>query len=383
MSSFARTVSLLIAGAWVGLLVARGRFWDPPCDRLCSPSTETALPAVHVIVPARDEAAVLPRTLPALVAQRYPGAFDITVADDGSDDGTADIVRSLGVAVCAVLPRPAGWAGKVWAMASGVADARARGATPAYWLFTDADIAHDPDALAALVATARAERRDMISQMVELRCESAWERQLIPAFVYFFAKLYPFAWVADDRRATAAAAGGCILLSEELLDAIGGLQAIAGALIDDCALAGAVKARGGRLRLELSSRTRSIRPYDGLAGIWHMVARSAYTQLQYSPLRVAATVAGMLALYIVPPAAFALGLARRDAVLARSGAAGWLLLSASFVPMLRRYRLSPLRAPALPFAALLYTAMTVDSMRRHMQGQGAAWKGRALGPKLT
>jgi hopene-associated glycosyltransferase HpnB len=379
-----RIISLLIVASWTGLLVARGRFWDPPVDRLRPPDETTTAPPVHIVIPARDEAAVLPSTLPTLFAQRYTGPLGITLADDGSSDGTAARAHWLAAeggaskrfSVTSVPPRPAGWAGKTWAMAAGVAAARGGGARPDYWLFTDADIAHDPTLVASLVATARADRRDLVSLLVQLRCTTRWERLLIPAFVFFFAKLYPFAWVADDRRACAAAAGGCVLVSDRLLQAIGGIDAIADALIDDCSLAGAVKARGGRLRLELSTRAHSVRAYDSLAPIWQMVARSAYTQLRESPLLLAGTVIGMLLLYVFPPIATLAGLVRGDRRLAITGGTAWAIMSAAYLPVLRRYYQPAVAAPCLPLAAALYTLMTIDSARLHWQGRGGAWKGR-------
>ncbi len=373
-----------MVGGWIGLVVARGRFWDPPVDRLCEADESTPAPSVHVVVPARNEAAILPSTLPTLFAQQYAGALAITLADDNSDDGTAARAHWLAAesgatkffSVTSVPPRPPGWAGKVWALTAGVAAARAAGAEPAYWLFTDADIAHAPDVVGALVATARADRRDLVSLMVQLRCETRWEQLLVPAFVFFFAKLYPFAWVADDRKRTAAAAGGCVLVADGMLRDIGGVERIADALIDDCALAAAVKGDGGRLRLELTTRSRSVRAYETLDSLWQMVARSAYTQLRYSPLLLAGTVAGMLGLYVLPPVAFVAGSIRRDGRLAASGALAWSLMSAIYVPVLRRYRLPAAAALLLPAAAALYTLMTVDSALRHWRGQGGAWKGR-------
>ncbi len=335
-------------------------------------------------MPARNEAAILPATLPSLFAQRYPGTLRVMLADDNSDDGTAArahwIATESGAAsmfaVTSVAPRPAGWAGKPWAMAAGVAAVRKSGPAPDYWLFTDADIAHDPEIVAALVATARAERRDLVSLMVALNCTSPWERLLIPAFVFFFAKLFPFAWVADDTRMTAAAAGGCVLITDDMLQHIGGIECIAGALIDDCSLAAAVKAAGGRLYLEMSSRSRSLRRYDTLESIWQMVARSAYTQLRESPFLLAGTVLGMLLLYALPPGAVAVAIARRDRTLGVSGAVTWLLMSLAYLPVLRRYGQPTRAALTLPFAAGLYTLMTIDSARRHWQGRGGAWKGR-------
>ena len=373
-----------MVGGWTGLLVARGRFWDPPVDRLRDPDESADAPAVHIVVPARNEALLIDKTLPTLFGQHYGGPLAITLADDNSTDGTAARAHWLATnygsteifSVTAVPPRPANWAGKVWALASGVAAARTSGAHPEYWLFTDADISHDPTSVASLVATARGDRRDLVSLMVQLRCESTWERLMIPAFVFFFAKLYPFAWVADDAHTTAAAAGGCLLVSDRMLRAVGGLERIADALIDDCALAAAVKAEGGRLRLELSSKARSIRAYDSLGVIWQMIARSAYTQLRYSPALLAGTVAGMILLYALPPLTTLAGAVRRDKLLGVSGALAWSIMSALYLPVLRRYRQPAAAAVLLPFAALIYSLITVDSARQHAVGQGGAWKGR-------
>jgi hopene-associated glycosyltransferase HpnB len=272
--------------------------------------------------------------------------------------------------------RPAGWSGKVWALAEGVAAARAAGARPAYWWFTDADVEHADDTLARLVATARSERRDLVSLMVELHCARPWEQLLIPAFVFFFRLLYPFAWVNDPQRSTAGAAGGCVLLDNALLGRIGGLARISGELIDDCSLAAAVAREGGTLWLGLTARSRSVRPYIGLAPIWSMVARTAYTQLRYSPWLLAGTVAGMLLLYAAPVAAVALGIARRRPLLAVAGLVAWGTMSAAYAPTVRLYRLPLWRALTLPLAAILYTAMTIDSARRHARGKGGTWKGR-------
>lgn len=337
------------------------------------------------MVPARNEADVIAATVAALAAQRYPGPFAATIVDDRSDDGTGTAARGAipaGVpfSVVAARERPAGWAGKVWAMSEGVAAARAAGARPAYWWFTDADVEHEPETLARLVATARTLDRDLVSQMVALHCETPWERLLIPAFVYFFCLLYPFAWINDDRRSTAGAAGGSMLLSADLLERIGGLDAIRDALIDDCRLAAAVKSRGGRLWLTLATRSRSVRPYGGLAPIWGMVARSAYTQLGYSPLLLAGTVAGMALLYAVPPAALAVGIATRRPLLALPGALAWATAARTYAPMVARYRAPGWLAWSLPLAGLLYTAMTVDSARRHLRREGGAWKGRTYAP---
>ncbi|HYZ17096.1 MAG TPA: glycosyltransferase [Candidatus Acidoferrum sp.] len=383
-----RAAAYVGAAAWIGLLVFRGRFWDARADRLRPPLGEGEGPAVQAVVPARNEADVVERTLSSLLAQRYPGRFEIVLVDDRSEDGTGTIAREtiarLGggerARVVEGEPRPPGWTGKVWALARGVAAARAAGSRPAYWWFSDADVEHDPQTLSSLVATALEERRALVSQMVELSCASGWERLLIPAFVFFFRMLYPFAWVNDPGRKTAGAAGGCVLLSDDALVRIGGVERIAGELIDDCSLAAAVKEAGGALWLGLSTRSRSVRPYQGLATIWSMVARTAYTQLGYSPPLLAGTVAGMFLLYIVPPAAAVGGVLARRRDLALPGTIAWIAMGLAYAPTLKLYRVPRLQAFALPLAAALYTAMTVDSARRHALGRGGTWKGRDFAP---
>jgi hopene-associated glycosyltransferase HpnB len=383
-----RAAAWIAAAAWVGLIAARGRFWDASADGLRDPAPHDAAPDVHAVVPARNESDVIAATLASLLQQHYRGGFAVTVVDDRSDDGTGAVARATvasfdagaPAAVIEAAPRREGWTGKVWALAEGVAAARARGAAPAYWWFTDADVEHADDTLARLVATARRERRDLVSLMVELHCGGAWERLLIPAFVFFFRLLYPFAWVNDPARATAGAAGGCVLLDDALLARIGGLARIKGELIDDCSLAAAVKHEGGTLWLGLTSRSQSVRPYVGLAPIWSMVARTAYTQLRYSPVLLAGTVAGMLVLYVAPVAAIALGLARRRPGLALAGLAAWGTMSAAYAPTVRLYRQPLWRALTLPLAGMLYTLMTIDSARRYAGGRGGTWKGRDFTP---
>jgi hopene-associated glycosyltransferase HpnB len=264
---------------------------------------------------------------------------------------------------------PPGWTGKLWALAEGVRTLEARPA-PDLFLFTDADIAHDAGDLSALVRVLEARGCDLVSLMVLLRCQSLAERFLVPAFVFFFAMLYPFRWVNERRRRIAAAAGGCILLRRSAYHRIGGYQAIRGALIDDCALARAVK-EGGPVFLALTRRTRSLRPYPHLADLWSMVARTAYTQLDHSPLLLAGTVLGLGLTFIAPPALVLMG---GSGVWLASGA--WAAMAIAYAPMLRFYRLSPLWAPLLPAVALVYLAATLDSARRHYRGRGGEWKGR-------
>jgi hopene-associated glycosyltransferase HpnB len=381
---------VLAAVAWVYLLVGHGGYWRTGCRLPGGPSAGPAArpahwPAVTAVVPARDEAAILPRTLPSLLAQDYPGEFCVVLVDDASSDGTGAVAAALGqgrpLRVIAGSPPPAGWAGKVWAMAQGVAGA----GECDFLLFTDADIAFAPGALTALVTAAIADDRALVSQMALLRAETGWERWIVPAFVYFFAKLYPFRRAGRPGSRTAAAAGGCMLVRRETLEAAGGLAGIAGARIDDVALARLLKRGPARARCWLGWTTQvcSLRPYPRLADLWDMVARSAYTQLRYSPAALAGTVAGLAWLYLLPPlAAVAGAVALADgagpawAAAAVAGAAAWAVMSATFLPVLRLYRLSPLRAPVLPLIALLYAVMTADSARRHHAGRGGEWKGR-------
>jgi hopene-associated glycosyltransferase HpnB len=384
--------SIVSLAGWISLARLRGDFWRAAQERLqAAPSLYDASdvrPSVVAVVPARNEAAVVERSLRSVLNQWYQGELRAVVVDDASDDGTGDLARKVAVgapreaAVINAPPRPTGWTGKLWALESGVRYARENLPEPKFWLFTDADVRHQPEALEELVSEALAERRSLVSRMVMLHCRGTWEALLIPAFVFFFCKLYPFAWVRDPVCPTAAAAGGCVLVSDEALREIGGLHTIAGALIDDCTLARAVKSRGYAISLSLTERSESIRPYESLGEIWNMVARTAYTQLGYSPLLLAGTVAGMMLLYATPPLALARGIQRRKPLQALAGGAAWALMSRLYAPMIRLYRRNPLETALLPLAALLYTGMTLDSARRRYFGHGAAWKGRSYDPSM-
>ncbi|MEV5827720.1 glycosyltransferase [Spirillospora sp. NPDC052242] len=363
---------------WAYLAAGHGGFWrtGPTAPEGAEPG---AWPDVVAVVPARDEAAVLPETLPTLLAQRYPGRFRVVLVDDGSTDGTAGTARRLAAGAAVRLDvvraaeRPDGWAGKVWAMREGL---RAAG-EPEFVLFTDADIAYAPGTVERLARDAAAgDGRDLVSRMATLGTRTPWERALVPAFVYFFALLYPFRRVARTGARTAAAAGGCMLVRRAVLERAGGLAAIRGALIDDVALGRLVKRAGGRCRLDLDRDVVSLRPYPRPGDLWDMVARSAYDQLRYSPALLAGTVLGLLLLFAVPPAAAAAGILAGDPAAAVLGAAAWTVMAGTYAPMLRHHGLSPLRAPVLPLVALAYAAMTVDSARRHRTGRGGVWKGR-------
>jgi hopene-associated glycosyltransferase HpnB len=379
------------AVVWAYLAVGHGGYWRARQWLRSARTWEPARwPDVTAVIPARNEAALLPAALPTLLGQDYPGTLTVILVDDCSSDGTAQVAGELArsvsrpgraLRVVAGAPLPAGWAGKVWAMSQGLAAAGAGGARPAYVLFTDADIAWARGALRALVSAAETDDRDLVSQMALLRTATRWERVVVPAFVYFFAQLYPFARVNSPRSRTAAAAGGCMLVRREALERSGGLAGISGARIDDVALGQVIKRQRGRCWLGLSTEVLSVRPYPRLADLWQMVARSAYIQLGYSVWLLAGTVAGLLFVYVLPPAGAIIGLGAGAATFpaalaAAAGLAGWALMSLTYLPILRLYRLSPLRAPGLPLIAVLYAAMTVDSARRHYFGGGAEWKGR-------
>ncbi|MCX5197134.1 glycosyltransferase [Streptomyces sp. NBC_00249] len=369
--------------AWLWLTLAQGMFWRT--DVRLPPRTAPAhWPSVAIVVPARDEAEVLPRSLPSLLAQDYPGEAEIVLVDDGSTDGTAATAARLaaecpGIPLTVVSPGepPPGWTGKLWALRHGIAYARhAHAVEPDYLLLTDADIAHEPDSLRELVAAATSARLDLVSQMARLRVTGFWERLVVPAFVYFFAQLYPFRRINRPAARTAAAAGGCVLLRTAAAVRADVPDSIRQAVIDDVSLARAVQATGGRIWLGLAERVDSVRPYPGLGELWRMVSRSAYAQLRHQPLLLAGTVAGLVLVYLVPPAALVAGLAAGRPAVAWAGGAAWLLMAGTYLPMLRYYGQSAVLAPLLPFTALLYLLMTVDSAVQHYRGRGAAWKGR-------
>ncbi|MER6470775.1 glycosyltransferase [Streptomyces collinus] len=373
-------ITVVSLAAWGWLLLCQGFFWRTDV-RLPDRRDPDAWPSVCVVVPARDEAAVLPASLPSLLAQDYPGRAEIFLVDDGSTDGTGELARELsrrygGLPLTVGSPGepPAGWTGKLWAVRHGIGLARAR--DPEYLLLTDADIAHAPDSLRELVAAARTGGFDVVSQMARLRVESLWERLVVPAFVYFFAQLYPFRWIGRRGSRTAAAAGGCVLLRAETAGRARIPNAIRHAVIDDVALARAVKAVGGHVWLGLADRVDSVRPYPRLGDLWRMVSRSAYAQLRHNPLLLLGTVAGLALVYLVPPVAVVAGAAAGSAATAVTGAAAWAVMAATYAPMLRYYRQPLWLAPLLPFTAFLYLLMTADSAVQHYRGRGAAWKGR-------
>ena len=374
-------VASLALGVWIYLVLFRGSFWlAREQEAQGGPMMQIAgdWPSVVAVIPARNERVALPRTLASLSAQHYPGEFSIVVVDDDSSDGTGTTAR----AIAATLDRevtvlhgealPEGWTGKVFAMHQGIAHTEKMESLPDYVLLTDADIEYPSEALRRLVARAKASGTVLTSLMVRLNCESLAERALIPAFVFFFQMLYPFAWVNQRDAKTAAAAGGCMLVDRRALARAGGIAKIRAALIDDCALARLLKAEGP-IWLGLSDDVLSLRSYRRFGDIRRMVARSAYAELDCSPVLLIATVAGMVLTYLTAPilAIFAPFPANAVAALA------WALMTLTFLPILRFYRVSPLWAAALPLIAAAYLAFTLDSAYQHWRGRGGAWKGRS------
>ncbi len=370
---------LVLAGLslaiWLYLIFARGGFWLA-AERERGAPAPSEWPEVVAVIPARDEAGIIAATLGSLLSQDYPGAFRIVLVDDESADGTAEVARASAGAsdrleIVAGKPTPPGWSGKLWAVAQGV---EAAGDRPRFLLLTDADIAYAPGALAGLVARAEAEGLVLNSLMARLACASFPERFAIPAFVFFFQMLYPFAWV-NDPDARTAAAGGCMLADREALLRAGGFEAMRGALIDDCALAALMK-RQGPIMLALTRRVVSLRAYPRFADIGAMVARSAYAQLGYSPIRLIGVVAGMTLTFLVAPLAT---LFAPDSA-ALVGLAAWIAMALAFQPMLRFYGRATTWGLALPLIAAAYLAFTVKSAYLYGRGRGGLWKGRVQAP---
>ena len=373
-------IAILVLAAWGALMALRGDFWRADQRLVEGEFQPDRWPTIAVVVPARNEADVIEEALSSITAQDYEGDIRVFLVDDRSDDDTAQLARRIsGVTVVSGRDAPPGWTGKLWAVSQGLA-AEEAGIQAEYVWLTDADIAHHPGELASLVAGAEHAGLDLNSLMVRLRIERMWDVLLIPAFVFFFQKLYPFPWVNDPARKTAAAAGGSMLVRKSALARIGGIEAISSELIDDCALAQRIKSSGGRIRLALATETRSIRAYGTLGETWRMVARTAFHQLNYSVIALLGTVIGMLFLYLSPPVLVVWALVVGELPAAVAAAAAWFAMGWAYAPTIYRYGLSPWYGLTLPIAGLLYTLMTLDSARRHWQGKGGAWKGRTYRP---
>jgi hopene-associated glycosyltransferase HpnB len=382
--SFAIILAGLALVIWIVLTFFRGAFWQLNAfdDDVAPHDSLETWPRIVAIVPARNEAETIARTVDSLTAQDYAGDFRIVIVDDHSEDATAELAlkaaRSGGagerVTILHAAPLQPGWTGKLWALQQGIAEAASF--LPDYFWFTDADIVHAPDTGRRLVARAKNRRLDLASLMVFLQANTFSERLLIPAFLYFFLKLYPPKWIADPRSHTAGAAGGCILLRRDALDRIGGIAAIRDEVIDDCALARAVKRSGGNIWMGLTRRSISLRAYATFGEIRDLIARTAFTQLTYSVLLLLGTVAGMLLTYLVPVVlAF-----HKQPLVWQMSLAAWGLMMLTYLPTVRFYRLSPLWALSLPAAATFYSYSTCLSAARYWLGRGGQWKGRAQAP---
>jgi hopene-associated glycosyltransferase HpnB len=371
----AETLGLLSLLTWVYLLLARGGFWRMSAESSAAPASTARVVAV---IPARDEADLIGDTVHALLQQTHVVPLQVIVVDDASTDGTADAAASAAAAVGASerltvvrgAPLPVGWSGKLWAMAQGVQAAAPLDAD--YLLFTDADIHHEADAVAAMVAKAQTGRFDLVSCMVELRTQTLAEKLLVPAFVFFFFMLYPPNWIASPRARTAGAAGGCMLMRPRALGAMGGLETIRSALIDDCALARAAKTSGARIWLGLTRRSRSTRAYGSFGAVGRMISRTAFNQLRHSYLLLGATLAGLCLTYVVPPVLLFSG----DPIPMALGAGAWLFMSIVYWPIERFYRLPAPWALTLPAVALFYAAATTHSAVQYALHRGGQWKGR-------
>jgi len=385
-------VGCLSLAIWLYLAIARGNFWrlQKFDNDVAKHESLIAWPSVVAIIPARNEAATIAQALASLLKQNYSGEFSIVLVDDHSEDATVQMARQAArelnaeslTTICAAAPLPAGWTGKLWALNEGVrrgaALLRPSSATtevyePTYYWFTDADIVHAPDTLPRLVARANRDHLDLASLMVLLQAKTLPERALIPAFLFFFLKLYPPRWIANPNARTAGAAGGCILLRRDALERIGGFAAIRYEVIDDCALARAVKRSGGRLWMGLTRASISLRAYTTFREIRDLIARTAFTQLHYSPLLLLGTVLAMFLTYLAPIAL----LLAHDPAPRILGASAWLLMSLLYLTTVRFYRLSPAWAATLPLSAAFYSYATVLSAARYYLGRGAQWKGRS------
>jgi hopene-associated glycosyltransferase HpnB len=381
---FLSAVSLLI---WIVLTFFRGGFWFLRAfdDDVSAHAAPPQWPRVVAIVPARNEESGIGNALDSLLAQEYAGEFSIIVVDDHSEDATPEIVgrradqtrnSPRNVTLLRAEALAIGWTGKLWALEQGVRTALPL--DPEFFWFTDADIVHAPDTLQRLVSNAETPHRDLVSLMVLLHAKHFAERLLIPAFLYFFLKLYPPGRTADRTSRVAGAAGGCVLLRRQALERIGGMAAIRSEVIDDCALARAVKRSGGQIWMGVTRKSVSLRTYSGFGDICSTIARTAFTQLRYSWLLLVGTLLGMFLTYLVP---VIFTFSPQSAVW-RTALAAWILMSLTYMPTVRFYRLSALWAPFLPVAAILYSYGTWLSAFRYWRGHGGQWKGRVQAPSV-
>ncbi len=394
MASISMILALIIIASfsltiWILLLLFWGQFWRADQRLEITNLNLPSYPSVCAIIPARNEADVLPISLQSLLKQDYPGQFSIILIDDQSIDQTGKVAQNIAeklnqserFILISGQALPTGWSGKLWAIEQGIQFVNNKELKPDYFVFTDADIEHHATNLKELVTKAEQECLALTSLMVLLRCESFWEKFLIPAFVFFFQKLYPFSWVNNPQNKMAAAAGGCILIRRDRLEEIGGISSLREALIDDCALARKIKEistpdSSSAIWLGLTEKTKSLRAYNSLETIWNMTARTAYTQLNYSPWLLLVTLVGMSLVYLAAPFILLLGISFKSSSLIIISSLTWLSMAIAYFPTLKLYKLSPLWALSLPLIAFLYNLMTLDSALKYWRGQGGNWKGR-------
>ena len=400
MENLFLVISILSALIWLGLLLFRGEFW------LCTQSLNhkkknnlskslKSYPSICAIIPARNEEDVISTSLNSLLAQEYLGKFSLILVNDQSTDNTQKIAQEIlekngsshSLNIISGIPLEKGWSGKLWAVNQGINYAEKMNINPDYFLLTDADIEHDHHNLYQLIYKAETENLALVSLMVKLRCKSFWEKLLIPAFIYFFQKLYPFKWVNNYYKKMAAAAGGCILIRREILQAIGGISCVKDALIDDCSLAQAVKEytqnnkknKYQGIWLGLDEKTISLRSYNSLKTIWDMVARTAYTQLNYSFILLIGTIVAMILVYLISLLGIIIGIILRNNNIIIINLVTYLLITISYFPIIKIYKCSYIYIFTLPFIAFLYTLMTIDSAVKYLQGKYGSWKGRVYG----
>lgn len=370
-------VSIII---WIILIIFRGGFWLANQRLATVRGKIDNPPEVVVIIPARNEEMTIGESLSSLLKQNYEGKFSIIVVNDNSEDGTLKAAKIAGakrknLIVINGKELPAGWTGKMWAVEQGIVAAKFKFPRALYYLLTDADIMHHPENLAALIAKAQIENLALVSLMVKLRCISISEHILIPAFIFFFQKLYPFPWVNNPNSEYAGAAGGCMLVNKNALLKAGGIEAIKGKIIDDCALAKLLK-KTNPIWLGLTHSTTSLRSYDKLADIWHMVCRTAFVQLKYSTLKLTVTILAMLIIYFIPVSSILIGLLSKDIALLVMGLIAWVMMLITYKPTLSLYNRPTWEACLLPISALLFSAMTLDSARKYWIDKTPSWKGR-------
>ncbi|MDC0190623.1 glycosyltransferase [Rhodospirillales bacterium] len=368
-------LSLII---WVILIFFRGNFW------LADQMVETdkrqleIWPSIAAIIPARNEEKYIGTTLRSLMAQNYPGKMDFTVVNDNSTDNTVEVITQIKgerIVISNGSDLPEGWTGKLWALGQGINLSIKKNPSVDFYLFTDADIEHSQETLKIMVTKAERENLQLVSLMVLLNCRNFWEILLIPAFVFFFQKLYPFQWINNPKKPTAGAAGGYILVRRTALEAAGGIDAVHGEIIDDCAIGRMIK-KNGSIWLGLTRSVKSLRTHTRLSEIWEMVTRTAFNQLNYSIIILLVTTIGMIVIYLIPPFAVVWGLVFNDNLSLSLGVLCWVIMAIAYLPTLRLYQRPFWESLILPVAAFLYSLMVVDSAQRHWTKRYPSWKGR-------